>query len=92
MILQTAACFWRLSANHESSGLFLLLDEARTLSGKRIRVRDRHDSYANIDRSFLRQRLEGYGGLAILTTNLKRVLVRTFLRRPACGSGEGALN
>jgi SpoVK/Ycf46/Vps4 family AAA+-type ATPase len=44
-------------------------------------VRDSHDRYANIEVSYLLQRMEAYRGLAILTTNLKSALDPAFQRR-----------
>jgi len=44
-------------------------------------VKDSHDRYANIEVSYLLQRMEAYGGLAILTTNMKAALDPAFLRR-----------
>jgi ATPase family associated with various cellular activities (AAA)/Winged helix domain, variant len=65
----------------EASGAVLLFDEADALFGKRSEVKDSHDRYANIEISYLLQRMETYRGLAILTTNLKNVLDTAFLRR-----------
>lgn len=65
----------------EGSGAVLLFDEADALFGKRSEVRDSHDRYANIEVSYLLQRMESYGGLAILTTNQKKALDGAFLRR-----------
>jgi hypothetical protein len=65
----------------EGSGVILLFDEADALFGKRSEVRDSHDRYANIEVSYLLQRMEIYAGLAILTTNLKSALDQAFLRR-----------
>src|SRR5207245_30617 len=56
----------------EQSGAILLFDEADALFGKRGEVKDSHDRYANIEVSYLLQRMETYPGLAILTTNLKQ--------------------
>ena len=53
----------------EESGAILLFDEADALFGKRSEVKDSHDRYANIEVSYLLQRMEAYRGLAILTTN-----------------------
>jgi SpoVK/Ycf46/Vps4 family AAA+-type ATPase len=47
----------------------LFFDEADPLFGKRSEVKDSHDRYANIEISYLLQRLESYRGLAILATN-----------------------
>jgi hypothetical protein len=65
----------------EQSGAVLLFDEADALFGKRSEVRDSHDRYANIEVSYLLQRMESYRGLAILTTNLKGSLDAAFVRR-----------
>jgi hypothetical protein len=65
----------------ESSGAVLLFDEADALFGKRTEVKDSHDRYANIEVSYLLQRMESYRGLAILTTNMKGMLDSAFLRR-----------
>jgi hypothetical protein len=65
----------------ESGGAILLFDEADALFGKRSEVKDSHDRYANIEVSYLLQRMEAYRGLAILTTNMKQALDTAFLRR-----------
>jgi ATPase family associated with various cellular activities (AAA) len=65
----------------EDSGAILLFDEADALFGKRSEVRDSHDRYANIEVSYLLQRMEAYRGLAILTTNMKSALDTAFQRR-----------
>jgi hypothetical protein len=65
----------------EEGGAILLFDEADALFGKRSEVKDSHDRYANIEVSYLLQRMEAYSGLAILTTNMKSALDTAFLRR-----------
>jgi hypothetical protein len=65
----------------EEGGAILLFDEADALFGKRSEVKDSHDRHANIEVSYLLQRMESYRGLAILTTNLKDSLDGAFLRR-----------
>ncbi|MDO9503361.1 ATP-binding protein, partial [Falsiroseomonas sp.] len=65
----------------EEGSVILLFDEADALFGKRSEVRDSHDRYANMEVSYLLQRLEAYRGLAILTTNLRANLDEAFLRR-----------
>lgn len=65
----------------EAGGAILLFDEADALFGKRSEVKDSHDRYANIEVSYLLQRMEAYRGLAILTTNLKQAIDTAFLRR-----------
>jgi SpoVK/Ycf46/Vps4 family AAA+-type ATPase len=81
----------------EAGGAILLFDEADALFGKRTEVEDSHDRYANIEVSYLLQRMESYRGLAILTSNLKDNLDPAFLRRfrfivdfPFPGPGERA--
>src|SRR5256886_13789071 len=65
----------------EEGGAVLLFDEADALFGQRSEVKERHDRYANIEVSYLLQRMEAYRGLAILTTNLRSALDPAFLRR-----------
>ncbi len=65
----------------ESGGVILLFDEADALFGKRSDVKDSRDRYANMEVSYLLQRMESYRGLAILTTNLKDSIDAAFLRR-----------
>lgn len=65
----------------EEAGAILLFDEADALFGKRSDVKDSHDRHANIEVSYLLQRMEAYRGLAILTTNLKDSLDKAFMRR-----------
>jgi SpoVK/Ycf46/Vps4 family AAA+-type ATPase len=65
----------------EDGGAVLLFDEADALFGKRSEVKDSHDRYANIEVSYLLQRMEAYRGLAILTSNMKDALDTAFLRR-----------
>jgi SpoVK/Ycf46/Vps4 family AAA+-type ATPase len=65
----------------EVGGAILLFDEADALFGKRSDVKDSHDRYANMQVSYLLQKIESYRGLAILTTNLKTSIDPAFLRR-----------
>ena len=65
----------------EGTGAVLVFDEADALFGKRTDVKDSHDRYANIEVSYLLQRVEQYRGLAILTTNLRNAIDTAFMRR-----------
>lgn len=65
----------------ETGGVILLFDEADALFGKRSEVKDSHDRHANVEVSYLLQRMEAYRGLAILTTNIKGALDVAFTRR-----------
>ncbi len=71
----------RIFDTAETGGAILLFDEADALFGKRTEVKDSHDRHANVEVSYLLQRMEAYQGLAILTTNLKGSLDQAFLRR-----------
>jgi hypothetical protein len=65
----------------EEGGAILLFDEADALFGKRSEVKDSHDRYANLEVSYLLQRMEAYRGLAVLTTNMRSALDTAFVRR-----------
>jgi hypothetical protein len=65
----------------EGGGVILLFDEADALFGKRSEIKQGLDRYANIEVSYLLQRMEAYRGLAILTTNMKDALDPAFPRR-----------
>ncbi len=65
----------------EATQAVLFFDEADSLLGKRSPVRDAHDRYANIEVSYLLQRMERYDGLIVLATNLPGNLDQAFLRR-----------
>jgi SpoVK/Ycf46/Vps4 family AAA+-type ATPase len=78
---ETEANLRRVFDAAEDNGAILLFDEADSLFGARSEVKDSHDRYANIEVSYLLQRMEAYRGLAILTTNLREALDPAFLRR-----------
>jgi SpoVK/Ycf46/Vps4 family AAA+-type ATPase len=71
----------RIFTEAESSNAILFFDEADALFGKRSEVRDSHDRYANIEISYLLQRMEAYDGVTILATNLRANLDDAFTRR-----------
>lgn len=78
----------RIFSAAENSNAILFFDEADALFGKRSEVRDSHDRYANIEISYLLQKMEEYGGkngsgIAILCSNLQQNLDESFLRRLA---------
>jgi len=65
----------------EQTNTVLLFDEADAIFGKRSEVKDARDRYANVEVSYLLQRMERFAGLAILTTNLGANLDDAFTRR-----------
>ncbi|MEY2420285.1 MAG: hypothetical protein QOI95_352 [Acidimicrobiaceae bacterium] len=64
-----------------AGNLVLLFDEADALFGKRSEVSDARDRYANVEVSYLLQRLETFEGLVVMTTNLQNNIDQAFLRR-----------
>ena len=71
----------KVFAEARTSNAILFFDEADALFGKRSEVRDAHDRYANIEISYLLQKMEEYEGISILATNLKQNLDDAFTRR-----------
>ena len=71
----------RLFAAAAASDVVLFFDEADALFGKRAEVSDAHDRYANIETSYLLQRIEAQDGAVILATNLQENIDGAFLRR-----------
>jgi Mrp family chromosome partitioning ATPase len=66
----------------EPGHVVLLFNEADSLFGKRTSdVKSSNDRYANLETNYLLQRLERFGGLAILTTNLTSAIDNAFKRR-----------
>jgi SpoVK/Ycf46/Vps4 family AAA+-type ATPase len=73
----------RLFTVSQDANCVLFFDEADALFGKRSEVRDSHDRYANLEISYLLQKMEEFEGLAILATNLRQNLDDAFTRRLA---------
>jgi len=71
----------RIFDTAENRRWILFFDEADALFGKRTRVEDAHDRYANQEVSFLLQRVETFRGVVILASNLKTNIDDAFLRR-----------
>ncbi len=71
----------RLFDAADAADLILFFDEADSLFGKRTEVKDAHDRYANLEVSYLLERMERFKGLALLATNRKKDLDEAFLRR-----------
>ncbi len=71
----------RIFQEGQTANAILFFDEADSLFGKRSEVKDSHDRYANIEISYLLQRMEEYDGIVILATNLRKNLDEAFIRR-----------
>jgi SpoVK/Ycf46/Vps4 family AAA+-type ATPase len=70
-------------AAEEGHGL-LLFDEADALFGQRTNdVKGANDRYANLEVNYLLQRVEAFGGITILTTNLETAIDTALKRRLA---------
>ncbi|CAE6748989.1 ATP-dependent zinc metalloprotease FtsH [Paraburkholderia domus] len=65
----------------EADAGVLFFDEADALFGKRSETKDAKDRHANIEVSYLLQRLESYPGLVVLATNSRGHLDDAFSRR-----------
>ena len=71
----------RLFDEAGATGAVLLFEEADALFGARTEVHDSHDRYANMEVSYLLQRLENFEGIAIVTARCADRLDHAFLRR-----------
>jgi SpoVK/Ycf46/Vps4 family AAA+-type ATPase len=71
----------RIFKEAQAGSAILFFDEADAIFGKRTEVKDSHDRYANIEVSYLLQKMEEYDGIAILATNLRQNIDVAFLRR-----------
>jgi len=71
----------RIFAEAETSSAILFFDEADALFGRRSEVRDSHDRYANLEVSYLLQRMEEYEGVVVLATNFRKNMDDAFVRR-----------
>jgi ATPase family associated with various cellular activities (AAA) len=71
----------RLFRAAEGTDVVLFFDEADAVFGQRSEISDAHDRYANLETSYLLQRLESFDGISILATNLSQNMDPAFLRR-----------
>jgi AAA+ superfamily predicted ATPase len=71
----------QIFATAERLNCVLFFDEADSLFGSRSAVQDARDRYANLEVSYLLQRLEQFDGLVVLATNLRGNLDSAFTRR-----------
>ncbi|MFF7380719.1 ATP-binding protein [Streptomyces massasporeus] len=71
----------RIFTEADRTDAVLLFDEADAVFGKRSEVKGAHDRYANLESSYLLQRLESFDGIALLTTNLRANIDEAFTRR-----------
>ena len=62
----------------------LIFDEADALFGKRSNVKNSHDKYANLEISYLLQRLEEYEGVVFISSNFKRPTTKQSVAKLDC--------
>ena len=65
----------------KKSNVILFFDETDALLGKRTEVKDSHDKNANLETSYLLQKMEEYDGITIMTTNYLENIDQAFFRR-----------
>jgi hypothetical protein len=65
----------------EACHAILFFDEADTLFGKRGEIQQGSDRYAALEVGFLLQRVEAFGGLAVLASNQRDEIDPAFIRR-----------
>ena len=65
----------------KTSNAIIFFDEADAIFGKRTEIKDAHDRYANVEVSYLLQKLEEHDEIVILASNLKHNIDEAFIRR-----------
>lgn len=65
----------------ENCNAILFIDEMDAFFGKRTEIKDSHDKYANMETSFLLQKIESFQGILILATNYLNNIDEAFMRR-----------
>lgn len=65
----------------KKSNVILFFDETDAILGKRTEVKDSHDKNANLETSYLLQKMEEYDGITVMTTNYKENIDSAFFRR-----------
>ena len=71
----------RMFKEAEDANAILLFDDGEVMFAKRGEVKEARDRWANIEASFLLQRIEEYRGVVVITTNLKQDIEPAFWRR-----------
>lgn len=71
----------RIFREAQDSNAIIFFDEADALFGKRSEVKDSHDRYANIETSYLLQKMEEFQGIVVLATNFRKNMDDAFVRR-----------
>ena len=59
----------------------ILFDEADSLFGKRSKVKDSHDRYANIETNYLLKKIQNYKGSMFITSNFKKPTKKHYVKK-----------
>jgi len=78
---ETEKSLARVFDEAERSKAVLLFDEADSLFGQRTSIKSSNDRYANLEVSYLLQRMEHFDGTSILTSNFGESIDEAFMRR-----------
>lgn len=78
---ETQANLERIFVAAAEADVLLFFDEAESLFSKRAEVKDARDRYANLEMSYLLQRLEDFPGMAVLASNMGSAMDPAMLRR-----------
>ena len=70
-----------LFSEAKKSNVILFFDETDALLGKRTEVKDSHDKNANLETSYLLQKMEEYDGITVMSTNYLENIDNAFFRR-----------
>lgn len=65
----------------KKTNVILFFDETDAILGKRTEVKDSHDKNANLETSYLLQKMEEYDGITVMTTNYLENIDNAFFRR-----------
>ena len=67
--------------NAKKNNAILLFDETDSIFAKRTEIKDSHDRNANLETSYLLQKMEEHTGITIMTTNFLQNIDQAFFRR-----------
>lgn len=67
--------------NAKKNNSILLFDETDSIFAKRTEIKDSHDRNANLETSYLLQKMEEHTGITIMTTNFLQNIDQAFFRR-----------
>jgi len=73
---ETEKNFGRIFQRAKKMNGILFFDEADALFGKRSKVSNAHDKYANLETNYLVKRFQKYKGIMFITTNLKKPITK----------------